>query len=81
MKIIKYRMLSEINYGTEKQPNIRQLWSDVFRGWSEETEAIAAREAYNGEYEIIDDGEPEPAPSPIDALEAQVAYIGMMTDC
>ena len=80
MKIIKYRMLYEINYGTEKQPNIKQLWSDVFRGWSEANETIAKAEAYNGEYTIEDDGKPEPAPTQLDRIEAQTTYTAMMTD-
>lgn len=32
--------------------------------WSEANEEIAKREAYNGEYTIEDDGEPEPSPQP-----------------
>lgn len=36
--------------------------------------------AYNGEYTIEDDGTPEPAPSQLDVIEAQVTYTAMMTD-
>lgn len=45
-----------------------------------ETEAIAKAEAYNGEYTIEDDGEPEPAPTQLDRIEAQTTYTAMMTD-
>lgn len=38
--------------------------------------------AYNGEYTIEDDGEPDPAeiPSQLDRIEAQIAYTAIMTD-
>lgn len=50
--------------------------------WSEANEVVAAREADNGEYTVVDDGQPEPveAPSQLDAIEAQVTYTAMMTD-
>ena len=50
--------------------------------WSEKNEEIAKREAYNGEYTIEDDGQPDPAetPSQLDVIEAQVTYTAMMTD-
>lgn len=80
MKIIKYQLCTEVNHGTEKQPNIEQVFSGVSLGWSEANEEIAKAEAYNGEYEIIDDGEPEPAPTQLDRLEAQTTYTAMMTD-
>ena len=49
-------------------------------GWSEANEKIAKAEAYNGEYEIIDDGEPEPESSQLDRIEAQTTYTALMTD-
>ena len=50
--------------------------------WNEANEEIAKREAYNGEYTIEDDGQPEPIaePTQLDHIEAQVAYTAMMTD-
>jgi hypothetical protein len=50
--------------------------------WSETNEELAKAEAYNGEYEIIDDGQPEleEPPTQLDLIEAQVAYTAMMTD-
>ena len=60
MKVLKYRLCTEVNHGTEEQPDIQQIFSEVTMGWSEANEEIAKREAYNGEYNIEDDGEPEP---------------------
>ena len=80
MKIIKYQLCTEVNHGTEEQPNIEQVFSGVTLGWNEGNEKIAKEEAYNGEYTIEDDGEPEPAPTQIDRIESQVTYTAMMTD-
>ena len=80
MKIIKYQLCTEINRGTDDEPKIEQVFSGVSLGWSEANEKIAKAEAYNGDYEIIDDGEPEPAPTQIDRIESQVTYTAMMTD-
>ena len=76
MKVLKYRLMTEVNHGTEEQPDIQQFFSDVSLGWREANEEIAKREAYNGEYEIIDDGEPEPPPTTeqrVSDLEEQLA--------
>ena len=60
MKTIKYKFLScEINRGTGEEPNIEQIFLDKTMGWNEVNEEIAKREAYKGEYEIYDDGQPE----------------------
>lgn len=80
MKVIKYQLCTEVNHGTEDNPNIEQVFSAVTLGWSEANEKIAKAEAYNGEYTIEDDGKPEPAPTQIDRIEAQVAYTAMMTE-
>ena len=80
MKVLKYQLCTEVNHGTEREPNIEQVFSTVTLGWSEANEKIAKNEAYNGEYTIEDDGEPEPAPTQIDRIEAQVAYTALMTD-
>ena len=63
MKVIKYQLMTEVNHGTEEQPDIQQIFSDVSWEWSESNEEIAKREAYNGEYTIEDDGQPEPSPT------------------
>lgn len=80
MKVIKYQLCTEANHGTEDEPKIEQVFSAVTLGWSETNEKIAKAEAYNGEYTVKDDGEPEPAPTQIDRIEAQVAYTAMMTE-
>ena len=80
MKVIKYQLCTEVNHGTENKPKIEQVFSAVMLGWNEANEAIAQKEAYHGEYTIEDDGEPEPAPTQIDRIEAQVAYTALMTD-
>lgn len=79
MKVIKYQLMAEVNHGTEEEPNIVQTFypreircSDSNLRTNEE---IAKREAYNGEYTIEDDGQPEPEtpagdPSVWDELDA-----------
>ena len=82
MKIIKYQLCTRVNHGTEKTPVWEDVLSDVTMGWSDANEAIAQKEAYNGEYTIEDDGQPEPSdvPTQLDRVEAQVTYTAMMTD-
>lgn len=64
MKIIRYQLCTEINHGTEDEPKIEQVFSSVGLGWSPENEELAKKEAYNGDYTIVDDGEPEPTIPP-----------------
>ena len=65
MKIIKYKFLScEINHGTEENPDIEQIFLEKSMGWNEVNEEIAKAEAYNGEYTIEDDGQPDPMAEP-----------------
>ena len=60
-KVIKYKFLScEVNHGTEENPVMEQIFLDKSMGWNEANEETAKREAYNGEYTIEDDGQPEP---------------------
>ena len=78
MKVIKYRFLScEVNHGTEENPDIKQIFMEkVVSPWTAENETIVKAEAYNGEYEIIDDGEPEPVAPPSTAdLAADLASV------
>lgn len=67
MKVIKYQLCTEVNHGTKEQPNIEQVFSGVTSVWNEGNEKIAKAEAYNGEYTIEDDGEPEPEKAPTTA--------------
>ena len=65
MKIIKYNFLScRINHGTEEEPNYEEvILPKEIRCTADNlsaNEAIAKKEAYNGEYTIEDDGQPEP---------------------
>lgn len=60
MEAIKYKFLSaEVNHGTEEQPDIEKIYLDKSIPYSEVNEEIAKKEAYNGEYTIEDDGQPE----------------------
>lgn len=60
MKILKYNLCTCVNNGTEEEPKTEEILSPVTMGWNEANEEIAKREAYNGEYTIEDDGQPEP---------------------
>lgn len=74
MKIIKYNFLScEVNCGTQEEPIIEQVLLETTMRYSEANEEIAKREAYNGEYEIYDDGQPEPVAEP--TLEERTAAL------
>ena len=66
MKVLKYRLMTEVNYGTEEHPDIQQIFSGVSLEWSEANEELAKREAYNGEYTI----EEEPDDRPLDEIRA-----------
>ena len=80
MKVLKYRLMTEVNHGTEEQPDIQQIFSDVTLGWSAENEDIAKREAYNGAYTIEDIPDAPQEPTQLDRIEAQTTYTAMMTD-
>lgn len=51
MKILKYNICTIVD-GEE-------ILSPVTMGWNEVNEETAKREAHNGEYTIVDDGQPE----------------------
>lgn len=70
MKRIKYKILSsEVNYGTEEEPNIKQFFVHKDLSYSEEALDAANREAYNGEYEIYDDGVETSGPTPEERIK------------
>lgn len=76
MKVLKYQLCTEVNYGTEDAPEIAQVLSNITAQWSERNEEIAKAEAYNGDYTIEDDGEPDPAVPPTTAeLVASLASV------
>ena len=64
MKVLKFRICTQSNIGTADSPEIVESFTDGKLGWSEENEAVAKKLAYNGEYTIEDDGEPEPVIPP-----------------
>lgn len=67
MKVIKYQLCTEINHGTEDEPNIEQVFSAATLGWSEANETIAKAEAYNGEYTV----EEAPDKRPFDEIRTE----------
>lgn len=60
MKILKYNLATKVNTGTAENPHETVILSRVEMPYTEENEAIAKAEAYNGEYTVEDDGQPEP---------------------
>lgn len=76
MKILKYKLCTYVNHGTEEKPQIEEIIYPVTLGWNEVNEEIAKREAYNSEYEIVDDGQPEPEYEPT-AEEILNALLGV----
>ena len=82
MKNLKYCICTRVNHGTEENPQWEEILSSVTMGWNKANEEIAKCEAYNGEYTIEDDGQPDhvSTPSQLDVIEAQVTYTAMMTN-
>lgn len=78
MKILKYNLYTRVNHGTDESPNIEEILSPVEMGWSEENEAIAKREAHNGEYEIVDDGRPDTMAEPTDKERLEALESAML---
>lgn len=60
MKNIKYKIQQEYNIETEEFSETINRFVTKIAPYSVEREETAKREAYNGEYEIYDDGQPEP---------------------
>lgn len=83
MKLIKYQLMTEVNHGTEEEPNIVQTFSnkEILCNDSnfESNLAIAEAEAY-GEVTVEEVADKETTPSQLDVIEAQVTYTAMMTD-
>ena len=61
MKILKYRLATEINHGTPEEPDIETVLSGVTMPYTEANYAIAQAEAYQGQI-TVEDGLPEPEP-------------------
>ena len=76
MRWIKYNLCTRVNKGTEENPQWEDELNPVRIGYSVENEAMVKAEAYNGEYTIEDDGQPEVyQPSIQEQLDAQAAAI------
>lgn len=80
MKVLEYNLCALVNRGTEVAPVWEEILIPVAMGWNEVNEAIAAREAHNGAYSIVEREEEIAPPTRLDAMEAQLAYTAMMTD-
>ena len=75
MKWIKYKIRAEENYGTAENPDIREIIRDAqmqFTGASSVHDAI--EDSYNGKYQIIDDGEPDPGISISDQVQTAMMF-------
>ena len=70
MKIIKYQLETEINYGTPEEPDIETLLSPVTVTYTEE--------AYQGQITVEDDGVPVPPPTAQEQLRADVDFLAAM---
>ena len=79
MKRIKWNFLSYETIKEDGELNRFIVPKDF--AYSDEALAAAEVEAWNGEYEIYDDDQPDPAtvPTQLDRIEAQMAYMAMMT--
>ena len=75
-KVIKYNLCTKVNHGTEEEPQIEEILYPVEMGWNEINEETAKREAYNGEYTIEDNGQPEPNTASTD--DVLNAMLGVM---
>ena len=73
MKIITYRLATEINCGTPEEPDIEISLAAVSMPYTEANYQLALQEAYQGEVTIEDDGQPEPEPEP--ALNERVSSL------
>lgn len=74
MKVLVYNL-----YEGENENGV--VLSEKTMGWNEVNEETAKKEAYNGEYTIIDDGQSEPVaePTELEIMEARLTYVEMMT--
>ena len=82
MKKLKYQVRayrSEWDAETETDVTVEDAVG-IEVDYSDAALAHALEVAIGGQYEIVDDGEPEAEPSQIDRIEAQAAYTALMTD-
>ena len=74
MMIIKYKQRIIVP-SSDEQERDREIFYEIQSPWNSQTEEIAKREAYNGEYTIEDDGQPEPEPTEQEQLRADVDFL------
>lgn len=71
MKRITYQIMSEVNHGTEEQPDIQQIFNEVMIECGEDVFesnfATAQREAYNGEVTVEDIEDPIVEPTQLES--------------
>ena len=77
MKVFRYQIATEIYDASSDSKNIffsqKERYSDDAN--YEKNLSIVKREAYNGEYTIEDDGQPEPEPTEQEQLRADVDFL------
>lgn len=75
--------MTEVNFGTEENPNIQQMFNAASIECADEyfdiNYAVAEKEAY-GEITVEEVPDEDTLPSQLDQIEAQVTYTAMMTD-
>lgn len=85
MKMIYFTKEIVVNDGTEAEPKIRKFFVEQGMSYSDKNLELAKKEAYNGEYTIEDDGQPNPEPSREEKLEARVKALtetnAMLEEC
>ena len=74
MMIIKYKQRIIVP-SSDEQERDREILYKIQSSWNSQIEEIAKREAYNGEYTIEDDGQPEPEPTEQEQLRADVDFL------
>ena len=79
MKILKYRLATEINHGTPEKPIMETVLSDVSMPYITEADyQLALSEAWQGEVTVEDDGVPAPPPTAQEQLRADVDFLAAM---
>ena len=78
MKILKYKLATEINRGTPELPDIETVLSNVTMPCTEANYQLALSEAWQGEVTVEDDGVPAPPPTAQEQLRADVDFLAAM---
>ena len=78
MKILKYKLATEINHGTPELPDIETVLSNVTMPCTAANYQLALSEAWQGEVTVEDDGVPAPPPTAQEQLRADVDFLAAM---